>query len=156
MLLSYHPITQNHSFCLCLLVCLQTNKHSLHTHNLSSSAEGQVTSQFPSQPLDLDLASVPGRALETSCGHANVHASTHQTHQTVSAHQLVEEPKTQKRIRRRRMRSSSLAPSIGMWYAPSRPSPSSSSSLSSLQRKLTTCSQRCCGQWAKQESVSFL
>ena len=131
MLLFDHPITQNHSFCLCLLVCLQTNKHSLHTHNLSSSAEGQVTSQFPSQALDPDLASVPGRALETSCGHANVHASTHQT---VSAHQLVEEPKTQKRIHRRRMRSTSLAPSIGMWYAPSRPSPSSSSSLSSLQR----------------------
>ena len=142
MLLSYHPITQNHSFCLCLLVCLQTNKHSLPTHNLFSS-EGQVTSQFPSQPLDQDLASVPGRALETSCGHANVHASTHQTHQTVSAHQLVEEPKTQKRIRRTRMRASSLAPSIGMWYAPSRPSPSSSS-LSSLQRKMTTWSQHCC------------
>ena len=154
MRLSYHPITQNHSFCLCLLVCLQTNKHSLHTHNLSS-AEGQVTSQFPSQPLDPDLASVPGRALETSCGHANVHASTHQTHQTVSAHQLVEEPKTQKRIRRTRMRASSLAPSIGMWYAPSRPSPSSSS-LSSLQRILTTWSQHYCQQCAKKESISFL
>ena len=154
MLLSYHPITQNHSFCLCLLVCLQTNKHSLHTHNLSSSG-CQVTSQFPSQPLDQDLASVPGRALETSCGHANVHASTHQTHQTVSAHQLVEEPKTQKRIRWTRMRASSLAPSIGMWYAPSRPSPSSSS-LSSLQRILTTWSQHYCQQCAKKESISFL
>ena len=137
--------------------CLSPNKQTLtaHSQSLLFRMSGQVTSQFPSQPLDPDLASVPGRALETSCGHANVHASTHQTHQTVSAHQLVEEPKTQKRIRRRRMRASSLAPSIGMWYAPSRPSPSSSS-LSSLQRKLTTWSQHCCQQCAKQESFSFL
>ena len=132
--------------------CLSPNKQTLTAHSQSLLFRmSEVTSQFPSQPLDPDLASVPGRALETSCGHANVLASTFQTHQTVSAHQLVEEPKTQKRIRRRRMRSSSLAPSIGMWYAPSRPSPSSSS-LSSLQRKLTTWSQHCCQQCAEQES----
>ena len=136
--------------------CLSPNKQTLTAHSQSLLfRRSEVTSQFPSQALDPDLASVPGRALETSCGHANVHASTHQTHHTVSAHQLVEEPKTQKRIRRRRMRPSSLAPSIGMWYAPSRPSPSSSS-LSSLQRKLTTWSQHCCQQCAKQESFSFL
>ena len=134
--------------------CLSPNKQTLTAHS-QSLLFFRRSGHFTVLPLEPDLASVPGRALETSCGHANVHASTHQTHQTVSAHQLVEEPKTQKRIRRTRMRASSLAPSIGMWYAPSRPSPSSSS-LSSLQRKLITWSQPCCQQCAKKESVSFL